>query len=588
MKKPMPVHSHKTTLRHEPRSIARLLAAALIATVTTGLPLFAQENERLSAEQVARHARAVWESGAIKGALDLLEEGIQDRPDALLLYKLRGDILATSRRPLEAVQAYDTVLARKPDALDVRWAKWSVLVRSGRREESLAELEYIAQIDPRNPLIHLRLAQELRKIDRLEDSLAPFKKAVELAPDLIGWRLGMARARFDVLDYPGAYDEIEFVLQRVPAGSPLEIPAKNLQAIIYGPTVDKGRRFDPITPSEVTPEKRKEWALVRSEAWRLFEAGRYAEAEPVYRKVLALNPQDPTAVHQLGLTLMELGRCQDAINVFGKISNLNPGDEEYADTVFRMGLCLVELKQWSEALIHFQVLYDAAVEFEKTNEGRKLPGGIRVLSKEKMAEWIEKVRPHVPDAQNPKGDSASRSAPSGVPPAPQGLSEEELYAKIAAEPMKPQKPLDKRASLMGRDADFSWFRFLIPASAVMRDDFPTGEHDFIPLNPGDSFPTTQKAIYLVFGLVASSYDAVPITAQCALEISEMTGEPRAALQDRVVMSMSDQSGYFMLTPPKAGWTPGLYRCGLFVGERMSADTHVDEARFRIVAPPRSS
>jgi hypothetical protein len=328
--------------------------------------------------------------------------------------------------------------------------------------------------------------------------------------------------------------------------------------------------------------------MIRGDAWRLFEARRYAEAEPVYRKLLALNPKDPTAVHQLGLTLMELGRCQEAIDVFGKISNLNPGDEEYADTVFRMGLCLVELKQWSEALIHFQVLYDAAVEFEETNKGRKLPGGVRVLSKEKMAEWIERVRPHVPEAERPKGGPAAGGPPAAKPAAPEVLTEEEFYARIAAEPMISQKPLDARAPLVGRDADFSWFRFLIPASQVMRDDFPTGEHDFIPLNPGDSFPATQRAIYLVFGLVASSYDAVPLTALCALEQSDVTGEPRAMVKDRVVMSMSDQSGYFMLSRPKTGWTPGLYRCGLFVGERTSADTQVDEVRFRIVGSSESS
>ena len=53
-------------------------------------------------------------------------------------------------------------------------------------------------------------------------------------------------------------------------------------------------------------------------------------------------------------------------------------------------------------------------------------------------------------------------------------------------------------------------------------------------------------------------------------------------------TMNDQSGYFMLVPPKPGWTAGLYHCGLFVGEKTSADTLVDEVRFRIIAPPRSS
>jgi len=122
----------------------------------------------------------------------------------------------------------------------------------------------------------------------------------------------------------------------------------------------------------------------------------------------------------------------------------------------------------------------------------------------------------------------------------------------------------------------------------MRDDFPTGDHEFVPIQPGDSFPTTQQEIYLVFALVTASYDGVSLTAQCFLETSEMTGGQRSLAQDKVVMAMSDQSGYFKLAPPKTGWIPGLYRCGLFEGERISAYSQVDEVRFRIVAPLKPS
>ena len=61
--------------------------------------------------------------------------------------------------------------------------------------------------------------------------------------------------------------------------------------------------------------------------------------------------------------------------MFGKVSNLDPSDEDYADTVFRMGQCLVELEQWEDAFVHFQTLYDAAVEFEKNNKNVQLPAG---------------------------------------------------------------------------------------------------------------------------------------------------------------------------------------------------------------------
>lgn len=569
------------------QSIAMFLGVPLVLTLTMGPLAFAKDPQVLSEQKVAERAKGAWESGAINGALDILDQGIQDHPHALMLHKLRGDIFTTSRRPREAVEAYEAVLARNPTALDVRWAKWSVLLRSGREEEAITELQRIAQVDVPNPLIHLRLAQELRKLDRLEESLEPYKKAVELAPDLLDWRLGMARARFDVLDYQGAYDEVQYVLQRVPPGSPLEIPAHNLLSAIIRPATDRGRRSKVMLSPEIPEAQRKEWAMIRADAWRLFVAGRYKEAEPIYRRLLALNPKDPTAVHQLGVTLMELGRCEEALTFFRRVSTLDPSDEEYADMVFRMGRCLVELQRWEEAFVHFQILYDAAVEFEESNKGSQLQPGTRVLNKENLAQWIEKVRPHVPDLAKPNGDDAANNIPSRAPSRSPVLSEEELLAKSVGQ-LKPQKPLDTRASLMGRDADFSWFRFVIPASQVMRDDFPTGEHDFIPVNPGDSFPTTQREIYLVFGLVSASYDAVPLTAQCFLETSEVTGEQRALAQDRVIMSMSDLSGYFKVSPPKTGWKPGLYRCGLFAGERTSADTQVDEVRFRIIEPRRSS
>ena len=118
--------------------------------------------------------------------------------------------------------------------------------------------------------------------------------------------------------------------------------------------------------------------------------------------------------------------------------------------------------------------------------------------------------------------------------------------------LKPERALDTGGVLVGRDADFSWFRFVIPAGKVMRDDLPTGQHDFIPLNPSDRFPTTQQDIYLVFRLVSDSYDAVPLASQCFLETTEATGHSGTIAQDHVLMAMSDQSGYFTLGRPEQG------------------------------------
>ncbi len=323
----------------------------------------------------------------------------------------------------------------------------------------------------------------------------------------------------------------------------------------------------------------KEWAAIRSDAWNLFEAGRYQEAEPIYRKLLALNPGDPIATHQLGLTLMLLDRCEEAIAIFGNISNLNPSEEDFADTTYRMGQCYVKLQRWDDAFIHFQLLHDAAVEFEQANKDVPFPAGTRVLAKDKIARWLDKVKPHVPELVKLKEEEDKREKDSGTQAAV--LSEETLYAK-AIERIKAQKALDTGVAIAGRDADFSWFRFVIPATKVVRDDFPTGAHEFIPLNPGDTFPTAQPDIHLVFRLVSDSFDAVPLTARCSVETRDMTEDPQTMVQDRVMTTTNDRSGYFLLTAPPKGWSPGIYRCGLFAGEQTSAYSYVDEVRFRVM------
>jgi tetratricopeptide (TPR) repeat protein len=565
--------------RSEYRWITVIILMTFVMFVSlTGIPTAYANGSPNSPAEIMVQAQSAWDSGAVSSALELLDQGIHDHPRATVLHKLRGDILSTFRDPQEAVQAYDQALAAEPTTLDAHWAKWGVLVRWGREDQAISELRSIAQIEASNPLIHWRLALDLRKHDRLEESLESYKRAVELMPDLLGWRLALARARFDVLDYSGADADLQYVLQHVAPGSPLELPAKNQLAQLYE-SMDRGRRFKRVLTPDATADQLKEWASLRSDAWKLFEAGRYQEVEPVYRKLLALNPSDPVATYQLGLTLMQLNRCEEALDAFGNMSNLNPKEEDYADTLYRMGQCYVELERWEEAFVHFQILYDAAVEFEEANKGIAFPAGTRVLAKDKIARWLEKVKPHVAELVKLKEAEAKRE--KELKARTPARSEEAFFAK-AIEKVKPQKTLATGVAIAGRDADFSWFRYVIPAGKVLRDDFPTGAHEFIPLNPGDTFPSTQSEIYLIFKLVSDSFDAVPLTARCAPETREMTEDPQTIVQDRVMTVMNDRSGYFLLTSPKSGWTPGFYRCGLFAGEQTSAYSYVDEVRFRIV------
>ena len=560
-----------------------MLCVMLFCSATT--QALAGEPRDEAIDEIADLAEAEWMDGAPNRALHILGPGLQDHPDAVRLQKLRADVLATaSRRHQEAVEAYDVILKAHPKDLEIHWAKWSVLLRSGQHDQAIAEFQRVAELDAKNPIVALRLAQELRKVDRLEESLKWYTKAVAMIPDMPGWRLALARAKLDVLDGRGARDEVEHVLRIVDPGSPEEAAAHSLRSVIYGATKERGRRFEPILSPGGSAAERKAWSAIRAHAWRLFDAGRYTEAEPVYRKLLALKPDDYAATHELGMTLLGLDRCEEAIEVFASMSTMDPSDEVYADAFFRVGRCLMKMEKWTEALPYFELLYEAALDFDERTKDAPPKAELRVLNTETLAMWIKRVKKHIPADAIPKQDEA---IPAVDPDTPVPMTEDELYEKIAREKLNPQKQIYTRASLMGRDADFSMFRFVIPANRVMRDDRPTGTHEFIPIEPHDTFPDTQEEIYLVFGLVIASYDEMPLSAECFTETPKTNANQIPLARDHVIMNMGDQTGYFIITRPESGWTPGLHRCGLYVGSELSAYTHADEVRFRIIQPPQA-
>lgn len=551
-----------------------------------GTWVFAYDEGMKSEEEVINQARTAWMNGSANQALDILDQEISNFPQKTIFQKLRGNILTTIRRNQEALEVYDAILEREPDSLGVRWAKWSVLTRIGEGDLAIVELKGIAQRSSHNPLVHLRLALELRKLDRLEESLESYRQAVLLAPDLPGWRLSLARALFDVLDYEGARKEVEGVLQNVPKGSQVEAAARNLLMVVYGATKERGRRFQPIFTPEGTGADLKRWALIRNKAWKLFTAGRYEEAEPVFREILILKPSDQRAAYDLGLTLMELNRYQEAIDFLQMGIDLGAPNDVYLDSTFRIGQCLVELERWPEALLHFELLQEVgpapkvgSEETQESTDEAPIVAGAPVLDMQKVAHWLEKVRAHLPNTKKSMVASSPVSPDPVIPDPPLGPTEE-----LPTRSLKGFEPVHSRVSLMGRDADFSWFRFAIPAKMVMRDDLLMGSHEFIPIDPGDTFLVTQQEIYVVFDLVTPSYDEIPLTAKCFLETSKISSGQAALAQDRVIMSMNDQSGYFRFQVSPEGWQPGLYRCGLFVGDEASAYNLADDVRFRIVTP----
>jgi hypothetical protein len=126
-----------------------------------------------------------------------------------------------------------------------------------------------------------------------------------------------------------------------------------------------------------------------------------------------------------------------------------------------------------------------------------------------------------------------------------------------------------------------WFRQLVTAQSAIQNERQAGFHEYIPLDPGDTFSPNQPSIYLVFALTTPPADARTITTQWVAEKVEGIPPNTIVGTDAVLLELNDNTGYFFLDRPEGGWRVGTYRIDLFVGEEVSPYTHVADVRFRI-------
>ena len=72
-------------------------------------------------------------------------------------------------------------------------------------------------------------------------------------------------------------------------------------------------------------------------ALKLHMAGQPNEAEPLYRRILAVNPKHVDSLHLLGVVALDRGCHEEALGLIGKAISMN---DRVADFHCNMGLAL--------------------------------------------------------------------------------------------------------------------------------------------------------------------------------------------------------------------------------------------------------
>lgn len=287
-------------------------------------------------------------SGNPSGAVVALEHADALHPlgdaDSIRLAELYIDAGAESsaRSRLRRIRPDSAEYAHAQDVIGV------LAVQRGDLDEAVAAFDRVVTGGPRDGATVARLAQVLAAKGDLAPAIARYREAIAAgaAPDA---RLGLARALAASGDHDAAGSELDALLVVVTTGE----TAANARRLRLGlRRHDLEERLERAGgaavggPEDALGTADAELAQVIAAEPDLWEAhfavgliarrrGDAASAERAFTRVLELWPEQPDALHELGVALLMAERTGDAIGMLDAAARLRPEDAGYlADAGF--------------------------------------------------------------------------------------------------------------------------------------------------------------------------------------------------------------------------------------------------------------
>ena len=119
------------------------------------------------------------------------------------------------------------------------------------------------------------------------------------------------------------------------------------------------------------------------------QQGRIDDAERIYRNILAADPENPDALHLLGMAAQDRGQYEDAVALMGRAISLNPWASFYHSN---LGNTLQELRRFSDAVLCYEESLRLGPECPQAHNN--LGNALRELGRldEAILHFLEAVR----------------------------------------------------------------------------------------------------------------------------------------------------------------------------------------------------
>ncbi len=267
-------------------------------------------------------------------------------PDSSLAAGRLGMVFHAHELHAEAVASYRRAMELAP--AEPRWPYLAALATAETDlEGAIGDFERAAALGFDHPAPYVNFGDALARLGRAEEASRQYEKALELDPSSTHARYGLGRLALgrgepklaaehleEAAGIAPRHGEVHTLLAQVYRRLGRAADAER-ELLLAGAHPDSTRTPDPIL-AEVEAE------AVNSRAYsergqRLAREGRFAEAEPELRKVLAIRPGNARDFSNLGGALAGQGKLGEAVEQYGKALAIDP-DNTYARNNLGMAL----------------------------------------------------------------------------------------------------------------------------------------------------------------------------------------------------------------------------------------------------------
>jgi len=293
-------------------------------------------------------------------SLQLVQETIQHQPNAPEPYFALGYVYYRASRFEDALTAFLKGLSIKPHQPDIVQMVAFLYARLNQDEKAVEWYQKTLALEPDAPSANERLGIALQKLNRMEEAVQAFEKELQFHPDNASTHVYLAERylaanRLDdairhaeaASKYDERYPEPYYLLSRVYLKQGKQDQANEMLQI-FQQKKDAERAYFDSLPQPTDQESALHAAVLThtdvGSLWYQFRKD--AKAISHFLKALSLDPKNEKARYLLAQVYTNRHEAEKAVPLFRELLAMNPNDSRY---LLGLGLLLADQKRWSEA-----------------------------------------------------------------------------------------------------------------------------------------------------------------------------------------------------------------------------------------------